>query len=157
MKKSLSHLNGRLAARAKRSEAGLNASCLNLGNHENKTSTTRNKPNLRLLFLGAMSCAALIATINSSRAQGCVASPNNPLSPICPADFSGLTNSLHQWIVSLDYRWYRSDRHFVNDLEQQQRQALGNEVINDVHSFDVAATYGLSERWSATLTCIAIR
>jgi hypothetical protein len=37
-------------------------------------------------------------------------------------------------------------------VEQPQRQANGTEVINDVHSFDVSATYGINDRWSAALT-----
>jgi hypothetical protein len=37
-------------------------------------------------------------------------------------------------------------------VEQPQRERLGNNVINDVSSFDVAATYGINERWSATFS-----
>ncbi len=92
------------------------------------------------------------AALSRARAQGCIASPNNPVCPIIPGDFTPAMSMTRQWIGSVSYRWYRSDRHFVGDVEQPQRQALGNEVINDVHSFDVSATYGLNERWSATLT-----
>jgi hypothetical protein len=52
---------------------------------------------------------------------------------------------------SLSYRFYESGRHYVGDEEQTQRERLGNNVINDVHTFDVAATYGFSPRWSVTL------
>ena len=113
---------------------------------------TKNNRSLRLVFLGTLGWILSFSASPRGWAQGCVASPNNPLSPLCAADFSGATNVAQSLVVSLDYRWYRSDRHFVGDVEQPQRQAVGNEVINEVHSFDVAATYGISERWSATLT-----
>jgi hypothetical protein len=117
-----------------------------------QTGVSWSRRGFRHLFLCAIGYILSVAAINTGWSQGCIASPNNPLSPICPADFSGTTNGAHRWVASVDYRWYHSDRHFVGDVEQKQRQALGNEVINDVHSFDLAATYGISERWSATLT-----
>lgn len=89
--------------------------------------------------------------------QGCVASGINPCAPIGSAGLlsGNLTNGIvtaNGWLGSVSYRWFRSDRHFVGDVEQPQRQAIGNEVINDVHSFDVSATYGFNPRWSATIT-----
>jgi hypothetical protein len=90
------------------------------------------------------SCAALPAglvvflflslTVQSSSAQGCIASGINPCAPIGSAGLlSGdLTNGLvtaNRWLGSVSYRWFRSDRHFVGDVEQPHRQAIGNEVI----------------------------
>jgi len=57
-----------------------------------------------------------------------------------------------EWQGSLAYRWLHSDRHFIGDSEQPQRQANGSEVINDVHTFDVTATYALNPRFSLSLT-----
>lgn len=90
-----------------------------------------------------------------AHAQGCVAGGFCPLSPISPPLPGDVTDSLiaaNHWQASLAYRWFRSDRHFVGDVEQPQRQALGTEVINDVHSFDLSLTYGITPRWSVTLT-----
>ncbi len=93
----------------------------------------------------------------SSFAQGCVASGINPCASLGSAGMvpGDLTNNIvaqNRWLGSVAYRWFRSDRHFVGDVEQPQRQADGSEVINDVHSFDVSATYGITPRWSATIT-----
>ena len=57
-----------------------------------------------------------------------------------------------QWQASIGYRWLHSDRHFVGDREQPQRQAAGNEVINDSHFIDLTATYAVTKRWSLNLT-----
>ena len=89
------------------------------------------------------------------QAQGCVAGGICPIAPIgnlVPGDLSDSAVAAGRWQASVAYRWFKSDRHFVGDVEQPQRQAQNSEVINDVHSFDVSATYGFNERWSATLT-----
>src|SRR5688572_1099254 len=56
------------------------------------------------------------------------------------------------WQAQLAYRWLYSDRHFVNGDEQPERQEEGSEVINDVHTFDLTATYAFSKRFSLSLT-----
>src|ERR1051325_5894056 len=101
-------------------------------------------------------CVALPALLTSAPttalAQGCVASPNNPIGAIIPGDFTNTMALSHKWLGTVSYRYYESYKHFVGDVEQPQREQLGNNVINQVHTFDVAATYGFNERWSATLT-----
>lgn len=57
-----------------------------------------------------------------------------------------------KWQASLAYRWLHSDRHFIQDSEQRHRQKEGSEVINDVHTFDLTATYGVTKRLSLSLT-----
>ena len=52
----------------------------------------------------------------------------------------------------MSYRWLYSDRHFTEDSESPERFDLGTDVRNDVHSFDVSASYGINDRWSVTLT-----
>ncbi len=108
------------------------------------------------LLLAVVLTAALLLIFGTmtqrAAAQGCVASPNNPVTPIVPGDFTNTMSLANQWLGSVDYRWYRSFRHFVGDMEQPQREAKGNNVINDVHTFDVAATYGINDRWTATLS-----
>lgn len=83
--------------------------------------------------------------------QGCVAVKNGPCSPLMEGSYTNLVTA-NQWLGSLSYRWYRSDRHFVGDQEQPQRQLLGSQVVNEVNAFDVGVTYGITERWSATLS-----
>ena len=83
--------------------------------------------------------------------QGCVAVRNSPCTALMPGDFADSMVTAGKWVGSVSYRWLHSDRHFVGDVEQPQRQARGTQVINDVHSFDVSATYGFTERWSLTL------
>lgn len=56
------------------------------------------------------------------------------------------------WQVALSYRWLHSDRHFVGDEEQKQRQRLGTEVINDSHFIDLGVSYYFNPRFSANLT-----
>jgi hypothetical protein len=106
--------------------------------------------------LAGLWLAVLLSAAGSvGHAQGCVAGGFCPLSPILPTLPGDVTDSVigaNHWQASLAYRWFRSDRHFVGDVEQPQRQALGTEVINDVHSFDLSLTYGITPRWSATLT-----
>lgn len=56
------------------------------------------------------------------------------------------------WQASLAYRWLHSDRHFIDDSEQPERQENGSEVINDVHTFDVTLTYAITKRVSTAVT-----
>ena len=56
------------------------------------------------------------------------------------------------WQASLAYRWLHSDRHFMNGDELEFRQEERSEVINDVHTIDLTATYALSKRYSVSLT-----
>jgi hypothetical protein len=57
-----------------------------------------------------------------------------------------------QWQGSINYRWLHSDRHFRGDDEEPHRKNEGSEVINDVHTFDVTATYQATHRVSLALT-----
>lgn len=110
---------------------------------------------LRFVVAGFGLLALLAAGASTGHAQGCVAGGFCPLSPISPTAPGELTNSLvtaGHWQGTVAYRWFRSDRHFVGDVEQPQRQANGTEVINDVHSLDLSLTYGITKRWSATVT-----
>src|SRR5258708_6383207 len=102
-----------------------------------------------------LSLLLLLSVPVGAQAQGCVAAGFCPLSPISPVAAGDLTNTViapNGWQGSVAYRWFKSDRHFVGDVEQPQRQANGSEVINDVHSFDVSATYGINPRWSGTIS-----
>src|ERR1044071_3211454 len=118
--------------------------------NRNLKFVTGSRPSLcrlsEFLFL-----ALVFAMMRCAMGQGCIASPNNPCSHLIPGEFTNTMSLANRWLGSVDYRWYESFRHFVGDVEQPQREAMGNNVINDVHAFNVAGTYGFSDRWSATI------
>ena len=55
------------------------------------------------------------------------------------------------WTAAVSHRWQYSDRHFVGDDEQEQREAEGSQVINNVHLIDLSISYALTKRVNATL------
>ena len=113
---------------------------------------TKKRPVIRTFLSVSFACAILLALLAQRAAgQGCVASPNNPCSHVTPGEFTNTMSLANRWLGAVDYRWYQSFRHFVGDVEQPQREALGNNVINDVHLFNVSATYGFNDRWNATV------
>lgn len=96
--------------------------------------------------------ALLLATVSllgftRAHAQGCVA-----------ARGSGLPNSFTQgdatnpWVLSVSYRWYQSDRHFVGTTEQKQRETNGDQVINRQNFTDFDLNYTISPRYGVDLT-----
>jgi hypothetical protein len=52
------------------------------------------------------------------------------------------------WQVSLGFRSQYSDKHFVGDEEQEEREELGSEVKNSVFTFDFGVTHQLTDRVS---------
>ena len=54
--------------------------------------------------------------------------------------------------VGLNYRYFRSYKHFKGDSEQVERVEDGTEVININNSFDLGLSYGLSNRLSLSAT-----
>jgi hypothetical protein len=107
---------------------------------------------LRSLVNGPAALAAAVLLLGPApraRSQGCIATKNSPTCALMQGGFTNVVSS-HQWLATLDYRWYESGRHFAGDVEQPQRQAQGTQVNNYVHSIDVAATYGFTPRWSIT-------
>ena len=104
------------------------------------------------VLLSLVTLTLALCAPDNAPAQGCVASGINPCAPIFPGDPSQTIGSDHEWLATVSYRWFKSDRHFVGDVEQPQRQANHTEVINDVHSFDIAVSYSFTKRWSATVS-----
>jgi len=56
------------------------------------------------------------------------------------------------WTGAVSYRWQRSDRHFVGDVEQTQRLTEHSEVINNINLLDVSVGYAFSKRFSASVS-----
>lgn len=56
------------------------------------------------------------------------------------------------WTAAVSHRWQYSDRHFVGDEEQTDRQDEDSEIINNIHIVDLSVSYALSKRASLTLS-----
>jgi len=99
----------------------------------------------------ALAAAAMILFLPAStRAQGCVAAHG---SGVCiHGDHGMTTGDESKWEVSVGYRYFQSDRHFVGDEEQKQREEEGSQVINTSNFIDANVTYNINERFSTTLT-----
>jgi hypothetical protein len=104
----------------------------------------------QILQIGLVVLLALTVHFGAN-AQGCVAIRN----------FASCGNSLSnsniltkgQLQVGLNYRYFRSFRHFRGTHEEKERLEENTEVINYAHAWDLNFTYGLSSRFylSATL------
>jgi hypothetical protein len=55
------------------------------------------------------------------------------------------------WQFTINTRYYKSFRHYVGDVYQKQRAVLGNEVINNAYTMDMAIYRNLNPRWSLML------
>lgn len=92
--------------------------------------------------------AALGFSTSEAHAQGCVIARGGGASAVAGGDFL----EPGHWQVTVAYRNFRSDRHFVGDDEQKQRAQLHNEVINHSNFADLTATYAWSKRLDLSLT-----
>ncbi len=54
--------------------------------------------------------------------------------------------------VGSNYRYFKSFRHFRGTEEEPDRVSNETEVINHSHSWDFFLTYGISDRWYASIT-----
>lgn len=114
-------------------------------------------PRTSLSVVSTLSIVAALALSGAPevRAQGCVASRLN--APSSPMSSEGTEYYLAKgkWQFSLGYRDFFSHRHFVGDVEQDgspgTRDRTLNPVENHVHIPEIALTYAISDRWSATL------
>jgi hypothetical protein len=114
-------------------------------------------PRTCLVVASTLSIVAALASFGApeARAQGCVASRLN--APSSPTSAEGTEYYLAQgrWQFTLGYRDFFSHRHFVGDVEQDgspgTRDRTLNPVENHVHIPEIALTYGLSDRWSASV------
>jgi hypothetical protein len=54
----------------------------------------------------------------------------------------------NRWQVSMSWRNQRSDRHYVGNHEEPQRQEEGSEVINHINVVDLGIRYNATPQWS---------
>ena len=78
-------------------------------------------------------------------AQGCVAIRQ---AGGCGATTAGALLTRGQWQTSLNYRYFRSFRHFRGDHEEKNRVEMGTEVVNIAHIADFGLAYSLTNRTS---------
>jgi hypothetical protein len=106
-------------------------------------------------FKAVVATAILITAMTAvprAWSQGCVAARGAGMSCATGLHLGDTLPPLSGFQASVGYRWLHSDRHFVGDVEQTQRERDGSQVINDSHFVDLSATYAFNPRWSATLT-----
>ncbi len=91
---------------------------------------------------------AAIIFVTESNAQGCVAiRSTGGTCNLNHADPSAAKN----WQVAVNYRYFKSFRHFVGTEEQKERMEHNTEVINWQHTIDVGLVRQFNNRWSASL------
>jgi hypothetical protein len=78
--------------------------------------------------------------------QGCVAVRNMSS---CSINYDSLTHN--SWQISLNYRYFRSYKHFRGDHEEKDRVKRGTEVINNDNSVILGLTYHYSPIWSFSI------
>jgi len=99
--------------------------------------------------LQKLSIAAMVTLgIQEVSAQGCVAVRH--MSCAAPsASSADLFKQKHgKWQVNLGYRYFKSYKHFVGDVEQTHRVEQGTQVINISHSLDLGITFQPTDRLS---------
>lgn len=91
----------------------------------------------------------LLLIPDTGQAQGCVAIRH--FSSCSGAHPESNVLGTGEIMLSANYRYFRSFRHFRGTEEEPDRVANQTEVINHSHAWDFVATYGISPRWFATL------
>jgi hypothetical protein len=108
----------------------------------------------------SISLLSLLAALTAQKsqsvfAQGCIPIRNNPGTCLMTGGHQNMEPEAGDWLGIVGYRFFQSGRHFSGDQETrnaagQTRIEAGTQVINTVHSFDVAATYTITPRWNAS-------
>lgn len=117
------------------------------------------RPNSLTAYSAAIGAAAFLAATQSSTAiaQGCVAVRGGGMCTLNHAMSSdGVGLGENQWLASVGYRFFKSDRHFIGGNQSRNAAGLtrfqqGNEVINHSNFLDAGITYQFTPRYSATL------
>jgi hypothetical protein len=82
----------------------------------------------------------------SASAQGCVAVKNMSS---CSLNW-GTDQNYSGWQASLNYRYFRSYKHFRGKHEETERVEQGTEVINNDNSVNLGITYTFNSKWSVS-------
>lgn len=93
-----------------------------------------------------------IFSLENISAQGCVAIRNMGCSG---TTIGGKTSGFlqkGQFQLTGNYRYFKSYKHFRGSHEEAERVENHTEVINKVHSLDLGLGYGITDRFSVSLT-----
>ncbi len=99
-------------------------------------------------FVLVMIFFAVIVSVHSSYAQGCVAVRHMSCA------IGGLNNTElfkqenGHWQFTSSYRYFKSFRHFVGDVENTDRITNNTNVINLTHAVDLGILYSPNLRWT---------
>jgi hypothetical protein len=103
---------------------------------------------MKKIILFLLSMVALMGVDREANAQGCVAVRN-----MTTCNFSYDTTQITSpWQVSLNYRYFRSFRHFRGKEEETNRVEDGTNVINNDNSILLGVNYSPSNRLSFAVT-----
>lgn len=113
----------------------------------NQSTYTYNPNSMKLNFYAFLAICILSLTVLclETNAQGCVAVRN--MASTCGIAFDSLQHN-SPWQFSLNYRYFRSYKHFRGSHEETERVEEGTEVINNDNSVILGASYTLNNRWS---------
>ncbi len=102
---------------------------------------------MRLLLLVTVIC---VMQSVSAVGQGCVAIRH--FSACSPTYGQTNTSQAGEFIFNMNYRYFKSFRHFRGTEEEPDRVTNNTEVINHSHAIDYQIAYGISNRWQVSLT-----
>jgi len=103
---------------------------------------------MKNLFPPVLMAMLLLAT-GKSFSQGCVAIRSTGAT--CALHIPDSVAMLSKWQLGLNYRYFKSYKHFVGKEEQKQRVDSGSNVINHSNTIDIAITHQLNSRWTLLL------
>lgn len=99
------------------------------------------------IFIIGLLCLAFTFDLS---AQGCVA-----IRHFSSCGGNNLESNLlakGDWQFGMNYRYFKSFRHFRGTHEEPDRIANNTEVVNNSHAWDFNLTYGINTRFYASLT-----
>ena len=99
------------------------------------------------IYYTAACLALMLFTCEMTRAQGCVAVKNMGSHSLNYGDDAGQQG----WLFSMNYRYFRSFRHFKGTEEQKERLVDNTEVINNDHSIILGVDYRINSKWNVSL------
>lgn len=98
-----------------------------------------------------MICSIFLTAVASSlNGQGCVAI--RQMGSCQGGRLSSNILTKGNWQANVNYRYFKSFRHFKGTEEQADRVANNTEVINHAHAWDFNLSYGLTNRLYAAVT-----